>query len=149
MINVLALDPTSLTLNVEGSFLSAGGNAGVLVDVFNESYVGDSQALRETLQEIDDPFVRARAAHFATCVWHEKRHFLDFLLTNYGALRMRQYFSIYSNHFFLLSGAREHGNILWAPLMVYLDEVHRTLKNIPAAWPKALAEMLLASSRLF
>jgi hypothetical protein len=38
-----------------------------------------------------------RCAHFASSVWHEKRHFLDFLLTNYGAFRIRQFFEIYRN----------------------------------------------------
>ena len=149
MITVLALDPTSLTLNVEGGFLSAGGNAGTLFDVFRTAYEGDAAAVKETLLGIDDPLFRARAAHFATCVWHEKRHFLDFLLTNYGALRMRQYFSIYNNFYFLISGAKQNENILWAPLSVYLDEVHRVIKEIPNAWPEPLAQMLLASSRLF
>ena len=149
MITVLALDPTSLTLNVELNFLASTSNGESLLEVFQHAYDGNTNALRKSLVGIEDQPFRARAAHFATSVWHEKRHFLDFLSTNYGALRIRQYFAVYENYYRLIAGARENGNVLWAPLTVYLDEVHRELKGISSAWPQDLAEMFLASGRLF
>lgn len=143
MISSLAFDPTTLTLNVNLMDLTIrGGEAAskLLVNIVLKSCEGDSEKVASLLRSIEDPELRARASHVATAVWHEKRHFLDSILTNFGAIRTRLYFSLYGSHDYLLQGAKANGNVLWAPISVYADPVHRFLKEIPTDWPGQLAE---------
>lgn len=149
MIGVLALDPTSLTLNVETSQLAASGHGAVLSQVIRESYDGDVGALRHTLSQIDEPSLQARASHLATCVWHEKRHYLDLLLTNYGAIRIRNYFTLYSNQNYLLSQAKRRGETLWAPFSVYACPTQRELRNLRDTWPDEIAANLVEANAFF
>ena len=50
-----------------------------------------SEALGELAEE--DP-LRVKILWLASCVWHEKRHFLDTCLTIMGARRFRDIFSL-------------------------------------------------------
>src|SRR3954469_836006 len=47
--------------------------------------------------ELPDDDLRHRIIWLASCVWHEKRHFFDFCLTNYGARRFRDLFILGAN----------------------------------------------------
>jgi len=149
MISVLALDPTTLSLNVDLGSLTADGNGSLLLEVFWEAYSGDNESLKKKLLTINDVELRQRACHLASSVWHEKRHFLDYLLTNYGALRIRQYFSIYSNFHLLVEQAKRHGGVLWMPLTTYLDPCKKILHQIQNDWPKDLAQNILNATQLF
>src|SRR5262245_43323392 len=63
------------------------------------------------------PF-RRRALWLASCVWHEKRHFFDVCLTNYGARRFRDLFQLAANFAPLVADAIRRGDPVWFPVEI-------------------------------
>jgi hypothetical protein len=59
----------------------------------------------------------------ASSLWHEKRHFLDLVLTNYGAALFRQAAEIQFDLFGALREQRATSRDLLIPVGFYLDEV--------------------------
>lgn len=58
----------------------------------------------------------------ALATWHEKRHVVDLLLTNYGGFLRRQFSSVQINLVNLIAEAQEAGlSELWTPFTVYDD----------------------------
>ncbi len=139
MISVLILDPSSLTLHLDGTHITQRPNGAPILQTFEHAYRGEADQLRNLLGSLHDVDLQSRCANFASCVWHEKRHFLDFLLTNYGAFRIRQYFQLYANLDLLISQAGQAQRELWFPLDVYLDPVTRYSFGIIEGWPTAEA----------
>ena len=70
-----------------------------------------------------------RALQLTSAFLHEKRHFLDFISTNYGAFRVRQFIEIYGNLPTLLSAGRQMER-LFLPIEVYLDPVRRRVLGV-------------------
>src|SRR5262249_24447918 len=74
----------------------------------------------------------ARAIAIASSLWHEKRHFLDLALTNYGAFRFRQFFEIAANLPALRRAVEEDGaSRIVVPIDVYADQVRRRRHGLP------------------
>ena len=86
----------------------------------------------ESLEELSqsDP-LRRRILWLASCVWHEKRHFFDTCLTNYGARRFRDLFSLAGSLLPLLAQALHEGEPVWFPVEVYGCRVRRRILGIP------------------
>jgi hypothetical protein len=63
-------------------------------------------------------------------VWHEKRHFFDTCLTNYGARRFRDLFTLAGNLAPLLAEAHAKQEPVWFPVEVYGSPVLRRLLKI-------------------
>ena len=74
----------------------------------------------ETIGElpIGDP-LRSRLIWLASTMWHEKRHYLDTCLTNYGARRFRNLFNLSANIWPLLAEAKKRKEPVWFPVEVY------------------------------
>lgn len=139
MISVLILDPSSLTLHFDATHITQRPQGEVLLQTFEHAYRGNIDDLKDLLNSLRDTDLQARCANFASCVWHEKRHYLDFILTNYGSFRIRQYFQLYANLDLLLSEASQANRDIWFPLDVYADPVTRYSCNITENWPTAEA----------
>jgi hypothetical protein len=92
----------------------------------------------ETLHERD--LLRRRVLWLASCVWHEKRHFFDVCLTNYGARRFRDLFTIAANVYPLIAEAKRRGEPVWFPVEVYGDPVIRRVFGISEP-PANIAEI--------
>lgn len=137
MIPVIILDPSSLTLHFHPMYLAQRPGGEAIFPTFELSYGGMIPELKAHLSSIDEPLLQSRCAHFATCVWHEKRHFLDFLLSNYGALRIRQYFQLYGNLEVLFAEAKYTPHPLWFPLDTFSDPIRRQVFGIGARWETA------------
>ena len=88
------------------------------------------------LQEPDP--VRTRMLWLTSSVWHEKRHYFDTCLTNYGARRFRDLFTMAANLLPLLAEAKDAGEPVWFPVEVYADPVQRTLLGISQPAPNIL-----------
>lgn len=90
-----------------------------------------SQDLSELLAEFPygDP-QRPRLLWLISSVWHEKRHFFDTCLTNYGARRFRDLFTLAGNLYPLLAEAHAKQEPVWFPVEVYDSPVLRRLLKI-------------------
>ncbi|HYF14368.1 MAG TPA: hypothetical protein VD971_04765 [Phycisphaerales bacterium] len=87
--------------------------------------------LADGLSALQAPADAARAAHLASTVLHEKRHFLDVLLTNYGALLFRRYAQVAVHTPQILSLALRSGKKLYMPLEAWADPVRSTVMDAP------------------
>jgi len=77
-----------------------------------------------------DP-LRGRLQWFASSIWHEKRHFFDTCLTNYGARRFRHLIQLACNFIPFLSRAEKAGQPIWFPIEIYACPVKRRILGIP------------------
>jgi len=84
-----------------------------------------------------DP-LRARLLWLTSSVWHEKRHYFDTCLTNYGARRFRDLFTMASNLAPLLAEAHAHSAPVWFPVEVYGSPAQRSLFGISEPAPNIL-----------
>ncbi len=91
----------------------------------NLFYLDDSSC-SEYLCQIDDYEQRLRSGFLCAMQWHEQRHFVDFVLTNFGASRVRAYLEMYSSFDHLLGALCDVGPDVGFPLSVYGDEVRRS-----------------------
>jgi hypothetical protein len=87
---------------------------------------------------------RARLLWLASGVWHEKRHFLDTCLTNYGARRFRDMFNLACNFGPLVAEALHRHEPIWFPVEVYGCPVQRSILGIPEPAPNILELARLA-----
>lgn len=108
--------------------------------------VGDDDSLKSHVSSIKDPWVQTRAASIASAVWHEKRHFLDFVLTNYGSWRIRNFLEMYANTPVLLQQSVKNGRLL-LPLDSNLDELRREIFEIDEIHPDVLRIAQAISNR--
>ncbi len=91
--------------------------------------------------------LRARLVWLASSVWHEKRHYFDTCLTNYGARRFRNLFNLAANLGPLLVDAKERGEPVWFPVEVYgYPPTVRKIFGIPDPPPNILQSATLARS---
>ena len=129
MIPILQFDPSSLSIWYDTHLINrmrGGQDIGLTLDLALRSQLA---ALRTHIENVKDDWVKTRCATVATAVWHEKRHFLDFILTNYGAFRLRQFFSLYYNIYPILKFAEDSGELL-VPLQSYTDNLFCKHMNI-------------------
>jgi hypothetical protein len=90
-----------------------------------------SQDLSELLSEFPHGDAqRSRLLWLISSVWHEKRHFFDTCLTNYGARRFRDLFTLAANLSPLLAEAQAKQEPVWFPVEVYGSPVSRRLLKI-------------------
>ena len=73
---------------------------------------------------------RHRLLWLISSIWHEKRHFFDTCLTNYGAHRFRDLFTLAGNLGPLLAEADAKQEPVWFPVEVYGSPVLRRLLKI-------------------
>lgn len=85
-----------------------------------------------------------RLRWLASSIWHEKRHFFDTCLTNYGARRFRDLFALGSNLLPLASGALKQRKPLWFPVEVYSCPIRRRVLGIDEPAPNILQMAQLA-----
>jgi hypothetical protein len=122
MIPILQFDPSSLSIWYDTHVINRmRGNleVGAALDFALRSRYS---LLMSHIEDIDDSWIKTRCATVATAVWHEKRHFLDYILTNYGAFRLRQFFLIYCNIPNIMDFARKNEELL-VPIQSYLDKI--------------------------
>lgn len=136
MLPVVQFDPSSLTIFYDAELIS---NNNPNVERAVNAVAGiDVEAFKKAINDIDDKETRGHALQVSSAFIHEKRHFLDFISTNYGAFRFRQFFEIYWNlpaifHF----GAQS--NELSLPLDIYLDPILRRVHNLKQPSEEVLA----------
>jgi hypothetical protein len=128
LIGVATLDPSTLALWYNSSALASPDNIHVMEQSFRLAVGSDLDKYRKfysTLGENNKAF----SADIASAIWHEKRHFLDLILTNYGAYRVRQFFMISANAFPVLKALPSR---VAFPFLVYADPIRRRLAAVEA-----------------
>ncbi|MCV9967125.1 hypothetical protein OIU34_35420 [Pararhizobium sp. BT-229] len=120
MIPVIQFDPSSMSIWYDAHLLNRMKGSREIGEAMNLAF-SDDPALLDYVPLIKDDWVKMRASTMAAAVWHEKRHFLDFALTNYGAFRIRQFFLLYMSIPQILGDARDSGELL-LPLQSYLEK---------------------------
>jgi hypothetical protein len=129
VIPVLQFDPASLTLWYDAHLVGLSRGHREIGLALEHAIVGDDRMLRHVIGCATDPWVQTRAANVASAVWHEKRHFLDFVLTNYGAFRIRSLLEVYANAHAVLTADISAGRVL-LPLDRNLDDAAREIAGI-------------------
>jgi hypothetical protein len=147
MIPILQFDPSSLTLWYDAQLIAKCRGSEALGLALERAVVGDDRGLQKLLACVDDPWVQTRAANIASVVWHEKRHFLDFVLTNYGALRIRHFFEIYANVRSIFHLANQTTKKLLIPLDSNLDPILRRMTGVGDVDERLLQVARAMSSR--
>jgi tetratricopeptide (TPR) repeat protein len=97
VIPIAQLDSSSLALWVNYEALNRSSNFTIYQAVLEAAARGDWQALGRALETARTRRTLVRAIHLASLIWHEQRHFLDLVLTNYGARRLRTHLSVHQN----------------------------------------------------
>jgi hypothetical protein len=97
VIPLLQFEPASMTLWYDAHLFGVARGSRELSLALEYAITGNDRLLRQLVLCTEDAWVQTRAASVASAAWHEKRHFLDFALTNYGALRLRMFFEAYVN----------------------------------------------------
>lgn len=114
-------DPASLAIWLNASPRANDELNVRICSALDAALAHDSGVLRNSVSNTDDATAEL-LANAVTAVWHEKRHVLDLLLSNYGAFRRRQFISVQTNLFGLLAQARRAGlEQVWFPLTTYSD----------------------------
>src|SRR5688500_15889528 len=91
MINLFALDPSTMALWYEPRWLRNHTNGEHILASVDAAIFGKPLPDQQPSSALLD------VAYFTSAVWHEKRHYIDLLLTNYGWSRLWQFFAIYFN----------------------------------------------------
>jgi hypothetical protein len=150
MIPTLQLDPSTLAIWFNVDLLNSYKGEERGLEVFTHAANHD---LKEVYPILDATASDAHRSHYyeiLSAVWHEKRHFVDFLLTNFGAFHVRTYFQMYFN---LPEGLKEfqYKDIpVLLPLDTYADPVKLMglgIKEPPPTELLKLARWLRARKR--
>lgn len=149
MIPLVQFDPASMALFYDVQMIGAADPELQTISALHAIADGRSGDALHIVAGIPDRHVQARAIQVVSAMWHEKRHFLDFVLTNYGAFRFRQFVEIYINLVPILRAGLDEGK-LHVPLEVYGDPVRRMLAGIqhPPESLVAIAEVLARRRKL-
>jgi hypothetical protein len=149
MIPILQFDPATLTLWYDTQLLAASRSSREVGLALHYAIDGQEDWLKCLVRQQHDKWTETRCASVASAVWHEKRHFLDFVLTNYGAMRVRQFFQIYANSRAFLQKTQQNGPVL-VPLDRNLDPDRCAMMGVAINDPdlKALAGFIQNSKRM-
>jgi hypothetical protein len=137
---IAQFDPSSLFVCLDLRFFQdAGAGADIdkalrQYDFTTALYGGAPREIIATARALSGED-RFDAAYLATCYWHEQRHFLDFVLTNWGAFRVRSLIHAYANLLPVIVDLRATGFPLVVPLDTYLDDVALELLGVAGRPP--------------
>jgi hypothetical protein len=128
MISFATFDPASLAIWVDGSLVGKGENGADNLRLLEYTLNGSMRDVQRHILELDRD--RTVLAEIPSSIWHEKRHFVDILATNYGAFKFRQYSLFYASMGALTIQMQAEKCELMAPFDVYLDRVRSKVLGI-------------------
>lgn len=120
MIPFLQLDPITLTLWSNQTLLAECADDSGLGHLVSLAYDHRYDDIKDLISLLANQATKDTAIRICSEVWHEKRHFLDLVLTNYGSFRWRQGYQTYNNFQAIFNLRAEIGGDKFAvPLSVY------------------------------
>lgn len=132
MIWLASLDPANFSMNLDLSGIFGDmDDIDPMVSLLLNCAVGDNRYFLEQLNLIKEDSVKADCVYLASIIWHEQRHFLDLLLTNYGGYLFRQFETCYINTPGIISYIlhKKQGKSITFPLSLYLDDVRKSISG--------------------
>ena len=98
-------DPSTLRINVDLPFLGSQQMPEVIKKPLSDGINWDGKTfdVHDNWQKSAD---RELYVQICSAIWHEKRHFLDYVLTDYGQFELRLYSQIYGNYSKILDSCR-------------------------------------------
>jgi hypothetical protein len=128
MIPLAQFDPATLSIWTTVSLL--GSTLGEHARVVMQAAVRgeDPDKLLSALSQNDPQ--RRRLLWLSSSVWHEKRHFFDTCLTNYGAKRFRDLFTLAANFIQVAKRESSRGQPIWFPVELYANKVRRGILGV-------------------
>jgi hypothetical protein len=117
MIPTIQFDPATLTIWTTVGTLS-GPIAELAKDAMAAAVRGDV-TIPDLSKSSESDVIRRRLVWLTSCVWHEKRHFFDYCVTNYGARQFRDLFVMAANGLPLVAEAKKRGEPVWFPVEMY------------------------------
>ena len=124
MISFLQTDSASLSLWINQELIySNSPYSKIFSNGIHAALYGTQKEVAQFSSEIEDPSARRKFQSVTGSIWHEKRHFLDLILTNFGASRIRHHFELRHNSKFVLKEAHENGRLI-LPIDAYADCAH-------------------------
>lgn len=129
MIPTVQFDPGTLAIWITtGNLPEPDASLAAIVMRLAAGGGDPADALTEIPEE--DTLLRARLIWLSSAVWHEKRHYFDTCLTNYGARRFRDLWTLAANFAPLAAEATDRGEPLWLPVEIYGDPIQRAVRGI-------------------
>ncbi|WHU01732.1 hypothetical protein [Sphingomonas sp. NIBR02145] len=143
MLPIIQFDPATMSLLYDAQLIGGLDGGGPIQQAVAAVTQGRSDEAIAILASIDDDRTFNRGLQMVSAIWHEKRHFLDFVFSNYGAFRFRQFVEMYANMPLILREGQEAGKI-HVPLEIYADPVRSAVAKVenPSAHLATLASVL-------
>lgn len=133
MITFATFDPATVSIWRDISFLRDHPEQDLLNRTFNAAFDGKGSDVKEIVDSAD-PAQKLLCFDVAGAVWHEKRHYVDMMLTNYGSQRRRLFFEIFPLIHACIEEAKELGELL-LPIDLYANPVARRILGIKSSAP--------------
>lgn len=122
MMPVAQMDPASLTMWLDFSVCGRHPHWKAMQDAVLAAAGLDNDRAIESVENLPAGPARTRCVSLVSSIWHEQRHFLDLLLTNFGCFRVRQFTMLYEAVPFVFQEANQRGELL-IPVIEYDDPV--------------------------
>lgn len=143
MIPVAQLDSATLALWLNLEPLYSSPHRQTFETAMLAAACGDVNAALNALTSFKSTHARIRGLHLTSLVWHEQRHFLDLVATNYGAHRFRHHAAVYQNVLALLADQDAAGSPLIVPVQYHFDLFARHKGISSGPWVKAQVESIM------
>ena len=128
---VAILDSHSLTLEVNGMLTAPTGEDGeLLAAVITEAVRGSQQRTKGLIARASSDWLRRRFTEIALTIWHEKRHFVDLLITNYGNLVFNEHYFWTHNALATIQHLGSSGSRVMLPLDIHADSVAASISSV-------------------
>src|SRR6516164_190883 len=111
MLPIIQFDPATMSLWYDVELIASADKSSRIANAVAALVGGSTSDLIAELRLIEDPILQGRALQIVSAFVHEKRHFLDFVATNYGAFRFRQFLEVYKNVPAVIQIAKSRGKI--------------------------------------
>lgn len=141
MIPTLQLDPSTLAIWFNADLLNSYKEEEHGLELFIHAASHDISKVCPILDNAGSDTHRSHYYEILSAVWHEKRHFVDFLLTNFGAFHVRTYFQMYYNTPQALRELRKKNSPVLLPLDTYADPVKLMGLGIEEQQPSELLKI--------
>lgn len=129
MNQIAYLDPSSLSLWIDAEDFGGDETSEVAREAFFHTLFGNLEETAKAVSQLNKLSDIGHTLNLISSIWHEKRHFVDLILTNYGAYRIRQFFSVYINQAVIMSTAIDKGARVVFPFDCYADPLRSRLLN--------------------
>jgi SEC-C motif len=133
VIAFVTFDTATVAVWRDVSLLKNHPDRDLLLQTLDTAFHGSGDDVQKIVQSTLPP-TRLTCLDIAGAVWHEKRHYVDVMLTNYGAFKRRMFFQLFPLISPCVEEAKKAGEIV-LPLDVYASPIARRFLGIKSSGP--------------